>query len=129
MLGFYTTPSAGPGRLKEPPMQNDPHRSRHFFAPTPNPALRQRRMAAMGTAAALVLVGLGAFALVAARAARSRPPVPPTMLAAAANDARAPRMLENSSPFSFADLVERVSPAVVTVRSRPGTTDDDAEME
>ena len=26
-----------------------------------------------------------------------------------------PRMLENGAPFSFADLVERVSPAVVTV--------------
>ena len=27
-------------------------------------------------------------------------------------------MLENSAPFSFADLVERVSPAVVTITSR-----------
>ena len=39
---------------------------------------------------------------------------------------RRPRMLENGAPFSFADLVERVSPAVVTVtveeqlRSRAG---------
>ena len=41
---------------------------------------------------------------------------------------RAPRMLENSAPFSFADLVERVSPAVVTITSRkppPPMSDSD----
>jgi serine protease Do len=38
-------------------------------------------------------------------------PQPPRAMAAAP----APRMLENGAPFSFADLVERVSPAVVTV--------------
>jgi serine protease Do len=38
-------------------------------------------------------------------------------------------MVENSSPFSFADLVERVSPAVVTITSETMTTasDDDAD--
>src|SRR5262245_575233 len=33
----------------------------------------------------------------------------------AAHAAPAPRLLEQGSPFSFADLVEQVSPAVVTV--------------
>ena len=33
-------------------------------------------------------------------------------------------MLENSSPFSFADLVERVSPAVVTITSETMTTEN-----
>src|SRR5678815_5566139 len=90
-------------------MQNDP-----IFR-IPKPSHRQRRVIAMGTAAAIVVVGLGAFALL--------PPVraiktagTPTMVAATTSDtARAPRMLENGAPFSFADLVERVSPAVVTI--------------
>src|ERR1700754_1139759 len=108
-------------------MQNDPHTPPEsgIFSRLPKPSLRQRRLIAMGTAAVLVTVGLGAFALL--------PPVraihtagTPTMLAA--NDtspARAPRMMENSAPFSFADLVERVSPAVVTITSETTTTDND----
>ena len=81
-------------------MQNDPHTS-GIFSRLPKPSPRRRRAAALGTAAAIVVVGLGAFALL--------PPVraiqtagTPTMLAANTNDARAPRMLENSAPFSFA---------------------------
>jgi serine protease Do len=108
-------------------MQNDPH-TQGIFSRLPKPSHRQRRIAAMGTAAAFVLVGLGAFALL--------PPVraiqtagTPTMLAANTTDTRAPRMLENSAPFSFADLVERVSPAVVTIKSETTTTDNDNEME
>ncbi len=89
------------------------------------PSLRQRRVMAMGTAAAVVVVGLGAFALL--------PPVAHIQTAGApmlvaANDGEnhaAPRMLENSAPFSFADLVERVSPAVVTITSETTTTDGD----
>jgi serine protease Do len=97
----------------------------------PKPSLRQRRLLAMGTAAAVVMVGLGAFALL--------PPVKaiqtagePTMVAANETDttgARAPRMLENSAPFSFADLVERVSPAVVTITSETTTTDSDLDTD
>ena len=95
----------------------------------PKPSHRQRRMIAMGTAAAIVVVGLGAFALL--------PPVraiqtagAPTMVAAnSATDSRAPRMLENSAPFSFADLVERVSPAVVTITSETTTTDGDVDTD
>ena len=127
MLGSYTVENgrAGLACLKELPMQNDPHTpGTGIFSRFPKPTLRQRRLVAMGTAAAIVVVGLGAFALL--------PPVraiqtagTPTMLAANENDARAPRMLENSAPFSFADLVERVSPAVVTIKSETTTTDND----
>ena len=100
-----------------------------LFSRLPKPSLRQRRLAAMGTAAAVVVIGLGAFALL--------PPVraiqtagEPTMLAANDTDGtRAPRMLENSAPFSFADLVERVSPAVVTITSETTTTDSDMDSD
>lgn len=91
------------------------------------PSLRQRRLAAMSTAAAIVIVGLGAFALL--------PPVrhvqtagTPTLIPIA-NETRAPRMLENSAPFSFADLVERVSPAVVTITSETTTTEGDMDAD
>src|SRR5580704_17129211 len=80
----------------------------------------------MSSAAAIVVVGLGAFALLPqVQPAATRNPVQ-----RAANDTKStPRMLENSSPFSFADLVERVSPAVVTITSETMTTasDDDAD--
>ncbi|HEY0265260.1 MAG TPA: Do family serine endopeptidase [Rhizomicrobium sp.] len=96
-----------------------------IFSRLPKPSHRQRRVIAMGTAAAIVVVGLGAFALL--------PPVAHIQTAGApmlvaANDGEnhvAPRMLENSAPFSFADLVERVSPAVVTITSETTTTDGD----
>ena len=92
----------------------------------PRPSHRQRRVIAMCSAAAIVVVGLGAFALL--------PPVvhvqtagAPTMLAANDESRTTPRMLENSAPFSFADLVERVSPAVVTITSETTTTDSDSD--
>jgi len=85
-------------------MQNDNSPKPGIFSRLPKPSLRQRRVVAMSGAAAIVVVGLGAFALL--------PPVravqvagTPTMVAANESDARAPRMLENSAPFSFADLV------------------------
>ena len=91
----------------------------------PAPSSRQRRIIAMTSAAGIVVVGLGAFALL--------PPVQhiqtagtPTMLAAN-SDTRPPRMLDNSAPFSFADLVERVSPAVVTITSETTTSESDAD--
>ena len=98
-----------------------------LFSRLPKPSHRQRRVIAMCGAAAIVIVGLGAFALL--------PPVAhvkiagaPTMLAANENGDRAtPRMLENSAPFSFADLVERVSPAVVTITSETTTSDNDGD--
>ena len=91
---------------------------------------RHSRLLAMSSAAAIVVVGLGAFALL--------PPVRQVAqhnaIEIAANDtpsrANTPRMLENSSPFSFADLVERVSPAVVTITSETmstGASNEDAD--
>lgn len=96
-----------------------------IFSRLPKPSLRQRRLIAMTTAASIVVVGLGAFALL--------PPVEHVQAAApvmvAQNDApraNTPRMLE-SAPFSFADLVERVSPAVVSIKSE--TTNNESELE
>ena len=75
------------------------------------------RLLATGAAAILVTVGLGAAVTLPHAPARHAPAM--MLVAAAAPSAPArtapPRMLENGAPFSFADLVERVSPAVVTV--------------
>ncbi|HMH64581.1 MAG TPA: trypsin-like peptidase domain-containing protein, partial [Rhizomicrobium sp.] len=108
-------------------MQNDPSTPPNgIFSRLPKPSPRQRRVIAMGSAAAIVVVSLSAFGLL--------PPVrhiqtagAPTMVAANDSDARAPRMLENSAPFSFADLVERVSPAVVTITSETTTTENEGD--
>jgi serine protease Do len=84
-------------------------------------ALRRRLLAA-GSSAAILILGLGAFAVLPGHGtANPHAPVPQVIKVAAtapeATPARnaPPRMLENGAPFSFADLVERVSPAVVTV--------------
>jgi serine protease Do len=78
-------------------------------------AKRHSKLTALGGAATLVIVGLGAFALVPGGDNASLEPV--RMVAAQPVDSHAspPRMLESGAPFSFADLVERVSPAVVTI--------------
>ena len=83
----------------------------------PNPILRRTRALAFGTAAAVVLVGLSAFAFVPGVRPVSDTAPASRIVAAAEPAARSttPRMLENGAPFSFADLVERVSPAVVTI--------------
>jgi len=88
---------------------------------------RHSRLLAMSSAAAIVVVGLGAFALL--------PPVrqiqaashDPVQIAANDTSHATPRMLENSAPFSFADLVERVSPAVVTITSETMSTASDED--
>jgi serine protease Do len=90
-------------------------------------ARRHRRALMMGASAAIVVVSLGAFALL--------PPVRAIQVAntgnvqVAQNTSRGntPRMMEAASPFSFADLVERVSPAVVTITSESMTTESDAQ--
>jgi serine protease Do len=73
------------------------------------------RLLAACSAAAILIVGLGA----ATQAQQTHAPVLVAASNMAAHEAPArattPRMLENGAPFSFADLVERVSPAVVTV--------------
>lgn len=84
--------------------------------PHPQGRKGRNRLTAALAAGAIVLLGLGAFALL---------PHPANEAAAGKTDivsastkpvkATAPRLLEPGAPFSFADLVERVSPAVVTV--------------
>jgi serine protease Do len=76
---------------------------------------RHSKLTALGGAATLVVIGLGAFSFLPASPAPGLEPV--RMVAAQPVSARSgpPRMLETGAPFSFADLVERVSPAVVTV--------------
>ncbi len=102
---------------------NTPPPGSGLFSRLPKPSLRQRRLIAMTTAASFVVVGLGAFALL--------PPVQnaktdaPVMMAQNVAPRATPRMLE-SAPFSFADLVERVSPAVVAIKSE--TSSSDSEM-
>ena len=78
-------------------------------------AKRHAKLTALGAAASLVVVGLGAFALVPH--GQTDGPEPVKMVSAQPIDTHAspPRMLESGAPFSFADLVERVSPAVVTI--------------
>jgi serine protease Do len=104
-------------------MSNDPQTP--IFSRLPKLSPRHRRAIALSSAAVLVVVGLGAFGLL--------PPVrhiqtagAPVMMAA--NDEHGtPHMLESSAPFSFADLVERVSPAVVTITSETTTTESDSD--
>src|SRR5271154_4433405 len=76
---------------------------------------RARFLAASSTAV-LIMVGLGA-AVMLPHSEPAQPAKPQIVRAAMTSPVRAapPRMLENGAPFSFADLVERVSPAVVTV--------------
>ncbi len=86
-------------------------------------AAPRTRLLAAASAAAILLLGLGAFALLphpvndSSTAPQAAPPLTMTMAAPAPRQiaAATPRLLENGAPFSFADLVERVAPAVVTV--------------
>jgi serine protease Do len=80
-----------------------------------HPIRRHSRIIALGGAAAVVLVGMSAFALMPG--VRPAADVQAPRQIAAVDPARStpPRMLESGAPFSFADLVERVSPAVVTI--------------
>ena len=74
-------------------------------------------LSALGYGRDMVVVGLGAFALVPGeRNAQPEPRPHGRSAAGSPQPVRSPpRMLENGAPFSFADLVERVSPAVVTI--------------
>jgi len=79
---------------------------------------RHRQVLAMGTAATVLVVGLGAFGKLPMISGLQPVAVEaPVQLAQAAPRPANPRMLPaTGTPFSFADLVERVSPAVVTIR-------------
>jgi serine protease Do len=78
------------------------------------------KLTALGTAATVVIVGLGAFTLLPGGRDQA-PKVQPVRMVSSQQQVAEnrvsppPRMLESGAPFSFADLVERVSPAVVTV--------------
>jgi len=81
---------------------------------------RHRQGLAMTTAAAALVIGLGAFGMLPQ--VRGLQPVAnteaPLQFAQAAPRPANPRVLPSTgTPFSFADLVERVSPAVVTIRA------------
>lgn len=80
--------------------------------------LRQALLVA-GSAGAISFLGLAGFAAapnssIHLAGANVPPPAHPAEPHMAVHNSP-PRMLENGAPFSFADLVERVSPAVVTV--------------
>jgi len=85
-------------------------------------AQKQRnRLLAATSAAVILLLALGAFALLphpvnsASAPAHAPSPVYSAAAPRTAPSADTPRLLDNGAPFSFADLVERVAPAVVTV--------------
>jgi serine protease Do len=79
------------------------------------------RTALLAGASAAMTVLLSLNALAAPAPAKpmapqiARPAAPQAQPARPLPAAATPRMLENGAPFSFADLVERVSPSVVTV--------------
>ena len=80
---------------------------------------RNRQLVAMGSAAALLMVSFGAYALLPRSGTHDETTEPVRYVAPAPDPSDAPapppRLVENGMPFSFADLVERVSPAVVSV--------------
>jgi serine protease Do len=108
-------------------MPNHQHKS--LFSRLPRPSLRQRRLLALSSAATILVVGLGAFALLPQVRPLEIADHAPMQLAANAAGRPTPRMLDNGTPFSFADLVERVSPAVVSIRSETVTTESDSDNE
>jgi len=77
---------------------------------------RNSRWLAGASAAAVILVSFGAYALLPDRTSDPVTTDPVRYVSSQTNSPAAPpRMMENGTPFSFADLVERVSPAVVSV--------------
>lgn len=78
---------------------------------------RNKSLLAGVAGAAVVLVSVGAYALLPERSTGTAIAEPARYEAPEHNSAAAPppRMMENGTPFSFADLVERVSPAVVSI--------------
>ena len=86
---------------------------------------RRVRVLALSGAALIVVVGLGAFALLPGQTTQGHGS-PPRLMQVADRNGAPPHMLEAGAPFSFADLVERVSPAVVTITAETQETDEEA---
>lgn len=87
---------------------------------------RNKTVLAGSAAAAVILVSVGAYALLPERPSNvgvARYEAPDR----GSQSAPAPRMMENGTPFSFADLVERVSPAVVSVTAEEKVAQPDGE--
>jgi serine protease Do len=80
---------------------------------------RNSRLVAIGSAAGVILVSFGAFALLPHGPSHDDTTQQVRYVSAQPDPGNAggppPRMVESGMPFSFADLVERVSPAVVSV--------------
>jgi serine protease Do len=95
-------------------------------------AKHHTKITALGSAAVIVVVGLGAFSLLpSAQGSSAGGPEPVRMVSATDIHASPPRMLESGAPFSFADLVERVSPAVVTITAieQESAADQQAQLD
>jgi serine protease Do len=96
-------------------------------------AKQHAKITALGSAAVIVVVGLGAFSLLPrVENSSNSGPEPVRMVSAQAMDSHTPpRMLESGAPFSFADLVERVSPAVVTITAieQESAADQQAQLD
>jgi serine protease Do len=77
------------------------------------------RLLASAMAGSIVIIGLGAFSLLPVANQAPHAPTPqqhaPQQPAPQPMRPSTPRMIESGAPFSFADLVERVSPSVVTI--------------
>jgi serine protease Do len=90
------------------------------------------RLMASAVGGAMVVLGLGAFSLLPIAAQAPHAPAPQQhVVQQQPVRPSTPRMIESGAPFSFADLVERVSPSVVTitveeqVNQQPGFDPDD----
>ena len=95
-------------------------------------AKQHAKITALGSAAVIVVVGLGAFSLLPRVESSNSGPEPVRMVSALPAENHAPpRMLESGAPFSFADLVERVSPAVVTITAieQESAADQQAQLD
>lgn len=88
---------------------------------------RNKTVLAATSAAAVVLVSFGAYALLPERATDANAANGTRYEAPERSSQNAPRMMENGTPFSFADLVERVSPAVVSVTAEEKVGPSEAE--
>ncbi|MDE3116002.1 MAG: trypsin-like peptidase domain-containing protein, partial [Pseudomonadota bacterium] len=80
------------------------------------PRTMKSRLLAAVAAGTIIVAGLGAFVLLPHPGATPEASPPAAVVHVADRQSTPPpRMLQAGAPFSFADLVERVAPAVVTV--------------